>query len=131
MQKKRVLPGVNIQWPISRDILSGIKTVETRTYPLPIKYENVELAIIETPGSHGNFRARIVGIVVFESSFKYQSKKDFYADHSSHRIDQNSPWSWQSKKPKWGWRIKSVVKFHKEIPYEGTKGIVFSKECSF
>jgi hypothetical protein len=129
--KKRTLPGLNIQWPISQEILSGLKTVETRTYSLPQKYENTELAIIETPGPQANFKARIVGIVIFENSFKYLSKKDFYADYPSHRVDQNSAWAWDSKKPKWGWRIKCVVKFSQTIPFEGKKGIVFSKNCSF
>jgi len=129
VKKKRVLPGVNIQWPISQEILSGSKTVETRTYRLPIKYENTELAIIETPGPQADFKARIVGTIIFEGSFQYQNKKDFYADFANHRVDRNSPWAWKTDKPKWGWKIKSILKFDNPVTFKGTKGIVFSKSC--
>ena len=41
-----VLNGINIQFPISQLILSGDKTVETRTYPIPERYLGVDLALI-------------------------------------------------------------------------------------
>jgi len=67
------LTGINIQFPISRLILSGEKTVETRTYPIPEHYINQELAIIETPGRDGDFKARIVGTIIFSGCFRRQS----------------------------------------------------------
>ena len=55
--KNSVLPAINIQFPISELILSGKKTIETRTYALPEKYIERDLYLIETPGSNGAFKA--------------------------------------------------------------------------
>ena len=42
--------GINIQAPFAELLINLEKCVETRTYPLPLKYEGEELALIETPG---------------------------------------------------------------------------------
>ena len=47
------LRGINIQYPFSRLILFGVKTVEVRTYPLGDRNlggDNEDLFLIETPG---------------------------------------------------------------------------------
>ena len=47
------LPGLNIQWPFSQLILSGVKTVEVRSYALGcrnIARPGVEMWLVETPG---------------------------------------------------------------------------------
>ena len=83
------LRGINIQYPFSRLILFGVKTVEVRTYPLGDRnlggdYE--DLFLIETPGSR-NLKgalvdrrypigpppsvAQVIGIVRFSSSEQY------------------------------------------------------------
>ena len=48
------LSGLNIQQPWSSLLIDGYKSVETRSYPLPQKYEGVELALISTPGKKRN-----------------------------------------------------------------------------
>jgi hypothetical protein len=123
---KRVYTGINIQYPISQLILSGEKTIETRTYPVPKKYLGKELLIIETPGKSGRFKSRIVAIVQFDSCFQYKNSKDFYADAAKHGVSSDSPWAWNSEKPKWGWIIGKV----KRLPatqLNRQPGIVFSK----
>lgn len=80
------VPGVNIQHPIPEWILSGKKTIETRTYPIPPHLVGRPVAIIETPGGRSGFRARVAGIVVFGQSFPYRSKKEFYADSKYHCV---------------------------------------------
>ena len=104
---KKTYTGINIQWPISQDILSGKKTIETRTYPIPEKYLNVEMAMIETPGKHGKFKARVVAIIKFTDYFQYKSKKSFYADKDKHLVTPDSPWAWQDKE-KWGWKLQII-----------------------
>ena len=99
--------GINIQWPISQDILSGKKTIETRTYKLPDHYLNVDMAMVETPGPKGRFKARIVAIIRFTSCFPYKNKKEFYEDYDRHLVDKNSDWAWKDK-PKWGWKLEIV-----------------------
>lgn len=124
---KPVLPGINIQYPISSLILSGEKTVETRTYRIPEQYIGKQLAIIETPGGIGKFEARVVGLVVFGQSFKYSSKTEFAADYHRHRVDDVSIWRWCEGIEKWGWPILDVVVFNKPSPGPAKKGIRFTK----
>lgn len=116
---------INIQYPISELILSGEKTIETRTYPIPKKYIGVPLLVVETPGKNGDFKARIVGIIQFQESFKYKDKKAFYKDESKHKVNPTSPWRWD-KKAKWGWPIKSIKRFKKSQVAEFKKGIIFT-----
>lgn len=120
----KTFPGINIQYPISQKILSGSKTIETRTYPIPEKYVNVPLLIIETPGD-ADFKARLVGAVIFDSCFKYRSAEHFYADAERHKVQTDSPWAW-SEKPKWGWKISDVYKFKSATPLSTPKGIRFT-----
>ncbi len=123
---KTVLPGINIQFPISELILSGDKIIETRTYPLPTEYENKRLYFVETPGKKGKFKSRVVAVIIFEKSFKYQSKTAFSKDKDLHKVYPNSEWDWKDK-PKWGWPIKSVKKLPKAITLSQQKGIRFTK----
>ena len=59
------LPGLNIQAPWARAIISGRKVIETRFYPMPDKWIDHPLAIIETPGRTGRFNRLIAGLVSF------------------------------------------------------------------
>lgn len=106
--KGRSLTGINVQYPISQLILSGRKTIETRTYPIPPKYIGKELLMIETPGKTGKFKSRSVAVIVFERCFLYRDSKEFYKDKKNHSVEPNSPWAWKDEKPKWGWEIKTV-----------------------
>src|SRR4051812_13695267 len=74
----KTLPAINVQFPISQLILSGQKTVETRTYPIPRQWISQPMWIIETPGKTGTFKARAIGVVTFGNSFRYKDKKTFY-----------------------------------------------------
>lgn len=124
---KRKLLGINIQFPISRLILDGTKTIETRTYPIPSEYIGQEMAIIETPGKDGGFKSRVVGVVRFGESFPYESEKDFYKDSLRHRVTKDSPWRWDAQKPKWGWPILAVVRFDSEIAPPPRRGIKYTR----
>ena len=117
--------GVNIQFPISRDILSGKKTIETRTYPIPKAYLGKVLVIVETPGPTGDFKARVVGKIRFSECFQYPSKADFYKDVRKHLVTPESPWAWKDK-PKWAWVIESVEPLNKVVP-AGRIGIRYTK----
>lgn len=126
--KKATYPGINIQYPISQLILSGLKTIETRTYPIPEIYTGVDLLLIETPGASGNFSARIVGKIRFDRSFKYRSSEHFYADKNKHYVDENSPWKWDDLKGKWGWPILYINTFDESIIAPEKKGIKFTRD---
>lgn len=122
--------GINIQWPISREILSGKKTIETRTYPIPKKYLGEKMLLMETPGPHGDFKARIVAIITFTECFKYSNMKSFYSDYPLHLIDKESPWAWE-KNIKWGWRVNVEKIISPPVCFSKPKGIVYTKEINF
>jgi hypothetical protein len=128
---KKNYSGINIQYPISRLILDCKKVIETRTYPIPSCYVGQEMALIETPGKQGNFKARVVAIIKFGPSFKYVSKKNFYADSARHCVTPDSPWAWNDSKEKWGWPILDIVILRNAIPLKKRTGIVYSKNIVF
>lgn len=125
------IPGINIQAPWSQLILSGEKTIETRTYPLPAHLIGKELAIIETPGTARRFKRRVIGTVVFGESFQYSDAKRFYADSRLHLVKPDSEhftWKDAQGKRKWGWPILRVKRLDASIPNTFRAGIVFSKK---
>ena len=126
------MTGLNIQVPWSRLLINDTKTVETRSYALPKKYEGVELALIETPGKRGKFKARIIGTITFSHSFLYVFKQDWVDDYDNHKVeDGDELYGWNGKKPKYGWAVYNVVKFLKPIDITLRRGIVFTNNIIF
>lgn len=122
--------GINIQYPISQLIFHGKKIVETRTYPLPEKYINEYMVLVETPGKTGKFKSRGIALIKFGSSFPYMSKEEFYKDTQRHCVTRTSPWAWKKDKPKWGWPILEVVKLPKSKVIIKRLGIQYTKGIS-
>lgn len=119
--------GINIQYPISEEILTGKKVIETRTYPLPEKYLNETMLMIETPGKTGNFKARGVALIKFTKCHKYKNKKEFYTETNKHLVDEDSDWAWKDK-PKYGWHLVIVKKINPILKLDKIKkGIVYTK----
>lgn len=127
MSKRRVFPGLCIQSPISQLILSGDKTIETRTYPISKKYLGLPIALIETPGKSRSFESRVIALITFGSCYKYADRKSFYKDQPSHKVSPDSPWAWNSKKPKWAWEITKVVPVKPAKRLTCRPGIVYTK----
>jgi hypothetical protein len=122
-------PGVNIQFPWSRLIADGKKTIETRHYSLPEKYLGVPLAIIETPGQ-ASFKSRIIGLVTFDSCFLYANKQQWKNDRDRHLVGENDKlFKYRSTKPKWAWTVKKVVLLTDFVPPPSRRGIVFASKC--
>jgi len=122
---KKSYTGINIQYPISQMIINKEKIIETRTYPLPSKYLNKEMALIETPGKSGTFKSRVIGIIKFTNSFQYKSKKEFYSDIKKHQVDKNSLWAW-TQGDKWGWEVEIVKILSHPIEVTKKKGIRYT-----
>jgi hypothetical protein len=121
------MTGVNIQTPWSELLINGVKSVETRTYPLPEKYVGEELALIETPGRYGRFKARIIGTITFRHSFKYPHQKAWQDDYNRHCVAVDDPiYNWKDDKPKYGWVVSKVTKFDKPLDIRKRKGIIFT-----
>ena len=121
------MTGVNIQFPWSNLLINYVKSIETRSYPLPTKYENKELALVETPGKNGKFKARIIGTVTFSHSFKYRDERSWLDDHNKHLVPQDdSQYKWNKNKPKYGWVVSHIKKFTKPVDISKRKGIIFT-----
>lgn len=122
--------GINIQSPWSKLLIDKIKCVETRSYSLPKKYEGEELAIIETPGRYGNFKARIIGTIVFSHSFKYPNKQSWIDDFNRHLVSpKDNNYGWNEDKDKYGWVVSAVNKFDEHQIAPENKGIIFTLDC--
>ena len=90
------MTGINIQCPFSHMLINGDKCVETRSYSLPKKYEGEELALIETPGKSGKFKARIIGTIIFSHSFQYSNEEDWKRDYNRHLVQpDNKIYGWK------------------------------------
>jgi hypothetical protein len=129
------MTGINIQTPWSELLINGVKSVETRTYPLPEKYMGEELALIETPGRYGRFKARIIGTITFSHSFKYPDQKAWQDDYNRHCVAKDDPlYRWidndpffaAGSKPKYGWVVSQVTKFDESLDISGKRGIIFT-----
>lgn len=121
-----VYSGINIQFPISKLILNGIKSIETRTYPIPKKYLGINMVMLETPGKTGRFKTRAVAIIRFDACFKYNSKSEFYKDTPLHHVGPDSEWAWIDGKNKWGWKLVLVEKFNSPIQIKQRIGIRYT-----
>lgn len=122
--------GINIQAPWAALLISGQKSVETRSYPLPKKYEGVELALIETPGKSRKFKSRIIGTITFSHSFQYKTENDWKLDYSRHKVEDSDPlYSWTNNKPKYGWVVSNVKVFDDPVDAPKKRGIIFASGC--
>lgn len=119
------MTGINIQSPWANLLVNETKTVETRSYSLPKKYECVELALIETPGKNGNFKSRVIGTITFSHSFRYNDELEWSMDHNRHKVNADSLYGWNDK-PKYGWVVSTVKKFEQPIEITKRKGIIFT-----
>ncbi len=107
--------------------MSGEKTIETRSYPISPNYLHVDLALIETPGPRGKFKARIVGLIRFSGCFEYGSEDAFYADVARHRVSKDlTAWRWRADRPKFGWVIERFSPLNPYVAAPAGKGQVYS-----
>lgn len=123
------LPGINIQEPWAQAIVSGCKVIETRFYPMPAKWIDQPLVIIETPGRTGRFKRRIAGLVIFGPSWRYAHKAAFARDGAKHLVDPDDPrFGWTSDdKPKWAWPVKWVEAYQQPLPPTFRAGIRYAR----
>lgn len=124
------MTGLNVQIPWSSVLINGDKSVETRSYTLPKKYEGIELALIETPGKYGKFKSRIIGTITFSHCFRYPNKQSWINDYNRHLVATNDKfYLWSDNKPKYGWVVSNIIKWDEPIIVSKRKGIVFTKNC--
>lgn len=127
------LCGINIQWPWSELIISGKKTIETRSYPLPKNKTGIPIALIETPGPRGKKeagieKARIIGVIEFLACKQYKTAAAWKKDFDHHQVPLDDPqFHFDAKKEKWGWQLKILRKFSSPKPAPKKRGIVWAR----
>ena len=145
LDKTVKLPAINIHWPFSQLILSGVKTIEARSYDLGymnIAHANVEMWLVETAGKAnamskgwvhtGEDRstwvvgprpkiAQIVGTVTFSHSKKYEALDAFIADRENHRIAKDGDYDWNGIGEKYAWHVSHVRRLAHPVPQPGKK----------
>lgn len=122
------MTGLNVQSPWASLLINGQKSVETRSYPLPKKYEGVPLALIETPGGK-KFKSRIIGTITFSHCFKYRDENQWKDDYNRHCVRPDDIYGWNNNKPKYGWVVSNIVKFDNPKDAPKKRGIIFSNGC--
>jgi hypothetical protein len=121
-------PGINMQAPWCELLLSGEKTIETRSYPLPDRLKHQWIWLIETPGPKGKFKARVRGRIKFYDSFEYRKKSDWIADFPRHRVRSHDPlYAYQQGKRKFGWLVEDVEPCQTFFNPPKKRGIVYTK----
>lgn len=125
------IPGLNIQAPWSQMIIDGLKTIETRSYPLPKKYIDKPFAVISTPGPNKLIpKAEIIGVVVFSECFKYASKTEWLKDFKRHQVKkENVQFSFCDNRPKYAWVVSKIIKIKPSLPPPSRRGIIFASNC--
>lgn len=94
------MTGLNVQTPWANLLIDGLKSVETRSYHIPMKYINHPLYLVETPGKLGKFKARVIGTITFSGSFKYPDKTSWINDYAKHLVSQDDPlYGWIDNDP--------------------------------
>lgn len=127
MSREILLPAINIQYPFGSLILSGEKTIETRTYKIPDSIRGKEILLIETGRPKKIDATRALGIIIFCESFKYVNIESFRKDFAKHKVAPNSVWDWTNEKGKWGWPVQVVEVFNGPTLINGPRGIRFTK----
>lgn len=114
--------GININdkhQPFTSQILSGIKTIETRNSNSLKPYIGRRVGIIRT----GKGRATLIGFCTIGEPIVYKSKAQFNADYKKHLVANGS--KFYIKKVKYGYPLLDVEKTLPKAIF--TRGIVSRK----
>lgn len=106
---------ISIREPYDEMILSGRKTVETRTMRMPEKYLN------QTIGIYVPEKKKIVGTVQVVEQINYPDAKSFDADYPRHLVARGSAYYIKPGRKKVG----LVLRFPRRIEHQSPSGRVY------
>ncbi|CAM9631123.1 unnamed protein product [Chrysoparadoxa australica] len=107
---------LEMQAPWAMKLLKGIKTIETRSYRLPLGLLGKEVAIVESPsgaagvsklGDHveaATSGLRVLGVVKFFSCNKYASQRQWTEDLDKHCVTPGSGYGY--REGVYGWAVQ-------------------------
>lgn len=101
--------GLFVRRPFASALVHGTKTVETRSYRLPLHLIGQTVYVIETPcprlRRQGD-RGMIIGKLRLEKSFQYASREHWLSDQHRHLVLDSHPlYGWRHDRPKFGWVV--------------------------
>jgi hypothetical protein len=120
------LPGLNVAEPWAELLFSKRKVVETRTYPIPARFLNSPIMIVETPKKKGGEKARIIGAIEFKECKFYETELAFRKDELLHLVQAGDIYDWKKEKPKWGWAVWRVWRFNESSVAPPRRGYVWT-----
>ena len=113
-----------IRTPWDTAIISGGKTLEMRSRPIPEKYVGVPIVL-------KNEKHEAVGEVVFSGSEKIESKEQFNSLRGQHQVPADSEFAFGKRGETHGWKIKSVKAYKVPQKLSPMKGQApFQKEAA-
>lgn len=96
-KKVVAMMGININdstQPFTQQILSGMKTIETRETPSLNAYIGKRVGLVRT----GVGPATLVGYVTIGSPIEYRTKEEFDKDFNKHQVGPDSPFYFRNFK---------------------------------
>lgn len=115
---------LEVQQPYADLILSGDKTVETRTYALPAEFVGRKIHILRSPAGAAGRSAvpdavapeaaaklglDVVGWASFGSCAPYPDEAAWRADRAAHCVDVDAPaYGWPAEGVIYAWRVDAV-----------------------
>ena len=121
------LPGLNVQEPWASLLLSGKKTIETRTYPCTSAYLLRPIGIVATRRQELP-KSCLIGLVTIEENIEFDSLEKFRAFEHEHLVAAGSQFDWKRERPKWGWRLTVLALVAPTVVALPKRGIVWTKE---
>jgi hypothetical protein len=109
---------LNINTPVDEWVLTGKKTVETRDYDLHPAVLGQRVALIRCAGKGSTKRLpqRVVGVVEFGKTLRYQSKAEWAAAFKQHCVAIDSAqFGWVEGRAKWGWQVTGTHRLDTEL----------------
>ena len=102
---------VYVREPWATLLLNGIKKIETSTFSLPERFNNVPLYV-------QNENREMTGIIKFSGSKRYASAEEFNKDSKLHRIsDETDRYHFNQRIRTYGWLVSYAEKF--DAPKQG------------
>lgn len=124
--KKYIL---EVQAPFSRLILSGKKSIETRSYQLPEDLLHSSILLCESlPGIDGvsalsdnvlesQTGLSLIGEIIISHSKEYVSQREWSEDREDHQVPSDSVYEWAPTESgrRYGWYISSVTAYEQPL----------------
>ena len=106
---------LEVQQGWAEPLLDGVKTVDTRRYPLPDWAVGVPLLVLQSPPGTGlgagGWVAHAVGVVTFRGCALYPDEAAWRDDVDRHRVPADSPQFGWGDGGVWGWDVSVAHRF--------------------